>query len=814
MGSAVPRFRLLPVSVFCVLAIACGGSSSNPTPPPPPGGPGDGNRIETTIGTAGGSVSVTTTGHPYRGLRLTVPAATFPTPVTFTFDVVSNPVLPQLPAGFRVSGPVLSVTSTGGMGSDLMTLRVPTSHGPNEQVLLAFYDPGRRVTELLPTIYRDDTVQVALVSHLRPDLMLGPGLASVRLDDPVGWLFPVAYQLPLADVGSVLGNASRWPVLDYGSASHPDGFGAAIPAIQSIAAAAGQSLAQLEPGLATPGFYGDGAQLAAVTRAAQTTAAVSQKLARVITASTGIIQQQGNDVGKPQLDELANHLIVAALAISRKPLPVALMRGDQAADAVVVTAVSGTNNTVGVLAAAAQSVASLTRQSAGFVQVAVQAVGGGPPVSVDRAIPLSSFVTDFKAAATAVQRLVQVSSMAAGSAARAAATKAMLVEAGVPVIATELEAATGTGFVATGDDPVVVRSETARLRIPMLGGASTITIQVRGGGPATETDGAALPLKEIAAVAAAANLQPTDVVISLVRMVGGVARQVTASAIRVVKAPFDVTPTDAKLSELFTRIPFTASVPEPPSGGYGIEWDWGDGHFLFQQNSTTATIEFVEVKDYKVIATLVALPGQQVLGVDTVEVLVDQAKQWRLLSVTDADGMFDDPDVDIPGSSPMVQQLQRMLAAPSSTLLSVDYSSVNTNELLLKTLMNQVWSQDACCPPPAPETPRLLILGRDPTESYALGPYFADWGSSFWSQSSTDLGTGTMMSQHIFGTHVYNIDDQNQVGPAGGVRMVASRLGKSMSGTIAIFIWFVDTDGDLIGPPDVYHFPFTAGRVR
>src|SRR5690606_23258735 len=113
-----------------------------------------------------------------------------------------------------------------------------------------------------------------------------------------------------------------------------------------------------------------------------------------------------------------------------------------------------------------------------------------------------------------------------------------------------------------------------------------------------------------------------------------------------------------------------------------------------------ATIEFVEVKDYRVIATLIDLDGGKTLAADTVEVVVDQAAHWRLATFTDQDNLFNDPEMEV-GSSTTVQQLQRILAAPTSTLLTVEQESVNSSELLLKTLMAGVWDPEQCCPPTA-----------------------------------------------------------------------------------------------------------------
>lgn len=777
----------------------------------------DDGRLETSIGTGGGTFEITTADHPYRGLRLSVPAGTFGGTLQMSFEVVRQPILPALPAGFRVSGPVLAVSSSQGRGADLMALQVPISPRQGEQVLLAFHDPVSRLTELLPVAYRDDTLLVALTGHLRPDLLNGPGLASFRQDDPVGWLMPVAYPSPLPSVPSVLPANLRWPVLDHGSAAMPQGFGAAIPALQSIAAALGRPLSQLEPGLATPGFYGDGAQLAAVTRAARATANVAQSVARYVTRSAEAVQQVGGTGGKGASDELTNELIVASLALNQKPFPVALVRsGTGAGSPVVVTAVSGNASSVDVLAPAVEAVASMTREAAGFVQLAVQSVAGGTPVQVDRAVPLSSFLIDFKQVATTVGRLVEVSSMAVGSAARIAATTAMEAEAGLPEVKLNIEAYPGAGSAALVEEPIVVRSKDAELTIPAIGGSTGVQVHRSGGDLTAEASGTRLAFKAIGALEAAGDLEVTELVLSPVRQLAEGVKQVAARLISVVKAPFDVEPTEAKISEPMERLTFTASVPRPPSAGYGISWEWDGGHIRAFQNTTTAELEFIEVKDYTVIATLHSLVGGADLAVDTVKVVVDQPRHWHLATFIDVDNMLNDPDNEVSGDIP--EQLLAILRDPATTMLSVVQTTANSTELQLRTMMNGThWNPTPCCPPVPPGSPRSLVLGFDPAETRQYGSYFSEWNSAHWTESTSDQNSGTLTSQRGLGAnHVYKIKDiGSQVGPSGAVRLLATRNGDMISGRITFVIWFEDDeDGEMEEPAEQYRFDFTAKRIR
>src|SRR5690606_12419621 len=230
-------------------------------------------------------------------------------------------------------------------------------------------------------------------------------------------------------------------------------------------------------------------------------------------------------------------------------------------------------------------------------------------------------LTDFKGVAGTVQKLVQVSSMAAGSAARIAATTAMEAAAGLPEVKLNIEAHPGAGSAAVVEEPIVVRSKDAELTIPAIGGSTGIQVHRSGGALTAETSGTKLAFKAIGAVEAAGDLEVTELVISPVRQLSGSVKQVAARLISVVKAPFEVDPTEAKISEPLERVTFTAAVPRPPAAGYGISWEWDGGNLRAFHNTATAQLEFIEVKDYTVIATLYSLVGGADLAVDTVKVV-------------------------------------------------------------------------------------------------------------------------------------------------------------------------------------------------
>jgi hypothetical protein len=96
-----------------------------------------------------------------------------------------------------------------------------------------------------------------------------------------------------------------------------------------------------------------------------------------------------------------------------------------------------------------------------------------------------------------------------------------------------------------------------------------------------------------------------------------------------------------------------------------------------------------------------------------------------------------------------------------------------------------------------------------------VGPHFSGWDSGYWSESTGDLGAGTMSGQHLFGTRTYTIvGEGSQVGPAGGVRITGTRNGTTMTGTITLWIWVLNEDSEMEDPPRQFRFTYVATRMR
>jgi hypothetical protein len=98
-----------------------------------------------------------------------------------------------------------------------------------------------------------------------------------------------------------------------------------------------------------------------------------------------------------------------------------------------------------------------------------------------------------------------------------------------------------------------------------------------------------------------------------------------------------------------------------------------------------------------------------------------------------------------------------------------------------------------------------------------VGPFFAGWERDFWSETTTDLLSGSMSAKQAQGHTVYRVENRgNQRGPTGGVQFEGVRAGNRLTGTISIVVWFMDEDtGEVYDePPEVFRFGYEATLFR
>ncbi|MBL0171073.1 MAG: PKD domain-containing protein [Gemmatimonadaceae bacterium] len=278
--------------------------------------------------------------------------------------------------------------------------------------------------------------------------------------------------------------------------------------------------------------------------------------------------------------------------------------------------------------------------------------------------------------------------------------------------------------------------------------------------------------------------------------------------LRLIKYGLTVSPQfkDAGTPSIFTPVLANGSPPLPSNAKF--EWDFGDGTpkqvvtSLIAVNHTYAAGGSFDVVLRVLHSGHSDLPIARVTVNGTVS-----ANVWLITSISDPDSLFDEAT---DSSGPLAELLRRLLAVPSSSILSIE-DSASIPVLRLRVLRTAVWNPAECCPP-VPHGPELQMpLGPSIPQQHAFGPFFSAWRTSSFTRTAT-----TIQAQQAFGPFItYSVKDAgSQLGPAGGVRFTASINGLTMNGTIAISIIFVDGTTGIVDGESAYRLPFTATRMR
>ncbi|MCC7133548.1 MAG: Ig-like domain-containing protein [Gemmatimonadales bacterium] len=762
--------------------------------------------ITSTIGPTGGLIQVAATGHPLNGLSLTVPAGTFGTAGAIRMRIAAGVTAPTLPAGYRVAGPIVEVHTAEPRGARLMTVRMPVTRAADEDVVLVLHDPVRRVTEVLPTVARDAGSVTAMTGHLRADLLLGPvPAAAVQAAAPgplpigqTGWLMPVVFSLPQPPVTLTV---ARWPVLDHGSARSPNGFGPAIPSLVVLSAAQKvQNLTGRIKGVGTPGFYAEAAPLAAASTAQ---AELAPKLQSAMNDLLTAIQP----LTKAVRDEMLHRNQVASLALSTEPTVTALLPSAPGGPVVFANGVAGSETSIEVVPPGLAGIAAMARSAvSGYASTSVPVVPDQPPVTVESAAPLSSFVVAFEDIKDNLADLIQVLDQPARSAQRKAMNKLMAQAAGLIQPALEVQAASGHGWFQPDPGPIPLRTISARLR-STNDDPPALAVHAESG--AVVVAPAATPVAaQVMAVAQPVG-QPTTYVVSGVQVVNGKSRQTAPVEEEVAWVPFQVVPDNYPLVFGASQVTFDAAVPFPPQGGYRIRWDWGDSTTTVVTNAIRAIHDYAQVRDRRVIATLLPASGTTVLAADTVTVSTGQP-YWQITGFTAPDPWFTDPLE--PGETDHI--LRRIVARPEIGLIGL-VAVPGGNELRLWAKSTGIWDPADCCPPTFVPADESLLLGPTPEVFHNdLGPLWAGWRHS--ARTGSDVSTGFWTGRAIGPKRTFVVKDGGtQVGTEYGIELVATADGTSLVGTLSLTIWGINEDGEVEQDSEhTFRLVFTAKRLR
>jgi len=773
--------------------------------------------ITTTIGTGGGTVQVQAPGHPLQGLVLTIPAGTFTAPGAVSIRVATNATPPIVPAGYRISGPILEVHAAMGYGSRLMTLEVPVTRGANEDVVLAMHDPARGVTEVLPTIARGPGSITIATSHLRADLLsgpTGPGLSGLSTGGglfpnfptfPVGqsgWVMQVVFSLPQPPSPQVFNAAThQWPVQDHGSAAHPDGFGPAVPALIKQALAIGApGFANRFQALETPGFYAESAPLLTAQEA----------LLKLSTRLTPILQEYQTAVAslpKATRDEMTHRNIVAAMALSGQTIVTAMVPSG-GGEPIYANGVAGTENGLTLFSSAVQAATAMTREAtAGYQATAVERTTDQAPVTVDGTIPLTSALLALTDLNSDLQALLTVLDLPAGSQQRETRNRQMIAAAGLTLPTLELEAEPGGGWHSVGTGVGVVRSARTRVR-KGAGGASSVMLHTEVGSEAGHVLANGILAETIKGLTDGDRELIKTYYSSAAEVLSGRNRQTLVIAQELVWVPFQVVPDQFLLLPDSNRVVFHAAMPYPPEGGYRIRWQWTDGVTTIVTNDITGEYTYPQPLDYDVIVRLHPVGVNTVLAVDTVEVRTG-TPMWRITSWDDLDGYYDLDD-NLNSKDPF----ETIVDTAGTGLIGV-VATPGGSEMRLWVRKSGLWSDADCCPPTFSAAHWVLPLGTKPESQANLGPYFASYRLVAW--LGDDLGDGLWTASGIGPLRNYNVLNAGvQVGPEYATKLLATADGKELVGTFTVIGWFMDEDIGALEPDSErsFRFLFRATRLR
>lgn len=270
-----------------------------------------------------------------------------------------------------------------------------------------------------------------------------------------------------------------------------------------------------------------------------------------------------------------------------------------------------------------------------------------------------------------------------------------------------------------------------------------------------------------------------------------------------------------------TTVNFTLSPSQPFPPGTTFSWVYrtDEGRDSVATTGPTHARDLKAKKPGKMLIIAHEKDTKRPIARDSVEIKSEVAGPfWQLKTFVDEDDLLDTDDNNV--GIPFYDMVRRLLAQPQSGLIAIEDDGDGKLVLRIRVLPSTIWTKDACCPLPLTPFPGEFrqSLGVQPSIVYQVGPFFSGWGTSQWSQTSTDLNTGTMAGQFIEGGTILRAikDKGSQYGPADVLRFTATRNGKNMTGSIRVYGWGVDPDTREITEsiPEELVLSFTAVRLK
>lgn len=765
----------------------------------------------------GGELRVTQEG-ALRGLTISVPNGSFSVATTWT--VTEQPTLrPTLPTGLVQIGPAIQIENGQGYSDEPFTISVPARVSSDTSLALFYYEASTSKFELVPTLRRTDSSLVVMTRHLSGDQLLVPGASAFRMGAAIPPPGLATLILVAAAAPSLRGTfqsgfqpgVDDWEFSNEGDYLNPGGYcgGASLTAIHHY-------YTRKATRGALNGLYDDlptleadnprGIRLAGVVQRTNASATYDVELQQILAA----LARVGASAGGPSWTRIQTDAMALAIRMTGSPQFLAIFQAGMTKGHAIIAHGIQTDGPLGlghVMVSdpnhpGVERVVYFTGQ--GFTPYVGSTYSGGPQ---------EEYPHIFVAGVTAMKAMQ-------GMAANWAAVEAKTIgQNQYPGTVFQYRDPVDTVWRAAGE---TVRTASASLTFRTL----CPSCPAQRGENAKEAQ-RALTVIYSGTGADLGNDNPGEldgVDVDLVMGAQSLGHEVRG-------APTDDSEWRFIDFAWFTveRVPFEVSVtpvnPQPgeqvtytvTNGGVGdatsrYRWTIGDEEPVITPFSTRQlTRPAQENQGYRVRVELID-PTNHLLA--KAEIFAGGAPFWQITSITDADELFGD---DISGGNDLARLLERVLTVPTSGAITIEEVG-GEMQLRLRVLRTATWNPESCCPLPAynAATELKLELGVTPQRVYNFGPFFSGWGFSSWSQSTEDLGAGTMSGQFVPGTAVYRIKDAGtQTGPAGGIRFAASRNGTVMTGTISLTIWWIDEDDDEVSEPgEEFRLPFTAVRMK
>ncbi len=620
-----------------------------------------------TIGAGGGILEITTAGHPYQGLRLTIPAGAFASAGTWQIGLATDAPTPSLPAGFTVAGPPLLIQTSQRRADRLMTLRIPVTRVPGTVPLFIMLDPTRNRMEMVPIVASDQSSITVAGAHFNGSLIAGP--------PPPGSLHAAAGRMPLDASGygysvnatlDALGVSpaeleaaipNLWPAPEVGSYLFPQGHGPAIPLMGIWGRIQNQPFGAAIKTIPSLGTLADTAALAGLMIMAKRHFAGSAGPSSVLSDLAALFAT----MAPTNRDELSSMNLRGMLLTSK--LPQLMLFTERLSDtptgrggrSVFATLFRLTAPTLWFSAPAEPSVTGqLTLGSSGFLSRTAKQTVDGPSFAAEAVLPVGgSFLFPLEQYAD-VPPLV-MGALNASGAARQSQNIALASQAGFPTVTLELQGTTGAGW-APDDNPIVIRDTTAKVRavcdgctsaIPQYAEPTQQTMATSGGQCAGGVFGFSGPgcggssmFDALGLGNATGGVLASVNVPNVVGQLAAAYRSLVPLNAPIIQRILRVLP-DSQRVAIDSLVSVSAPVLNPPAQGYGIEWDWGDGsaHTL-NQNVSTATHRYATSGKFTITTTLkrsntAVLPGLSLaVAKARVEVAVESFAVWRITAVT------------------------------------------------------------------------------------------------------------------------------------------------------------------------------------